>query len=201
MSKKPFTFEFPKGQVQKFVRKVENENNIAISRTLNIISNQAINQTSGEIAEDTGINKTSVKKRIKVTRSTRVRLYFEWFISGLRMALIKPKTIRGGGKKRGGNRTGISYIDPEENKRKRITDYVDGGSKPFLIPVNRTEYGKKVTKLAVYREKGMKRVVTKMAGYSLPTLIRKDWYGNTLEFLTKRLPEEYRKQLKKAKYN
>jgi hypothetical protein len=192
---KLFKITFPTAQATKYFKRVEKENDIAISRALNTISKQALSETAKEVAEDTGLSQARVKKSVKVTKATRFNHGFEWDVSGSRLGLIKPKTTRGGAPKRGGNRTGISFLS-HNKERKRITESIDGGTKPFLIPVSR---GAK-KKIAVYRKRGSRKV-TKLAYHSIPVLIREDWFERTMKALTKRLPGEYRKQLKKAKYN
>lgn len=199
MASKFITISFSRGQAEKYFAKTIRNNDVAIMRTLNVLSRQGIKDTAKEISEDHGIKQSSVRKRIKVTKATRSKHSFTWRVSGVRLPLTKPLVLKGGKKKRGGRRLGISHRLPGNIKEKLTTRH-KGGSKPFIIPVNRSIDSKKVTKLPVYREKGFKKSVTMLAGHSIPFMVRVGWEHRTRVTLTKRLPIEYKKQLKRVRF-
>jgi hypothetical protein len=188
-------------KVDKMAKKAASNNAKALSRTTRAISKQAIRITAKEVAESSGVNQSQVTKRIKVMHfSGRDSYNFSWRINGRRLTWIKPRTLRGGSKKKGGNRIGVSHLG-DGKIRKRVTENVkSGASKPFIAKVNRGFDGKGGTKITWFTQKGSKRLY-KLAGHSLPFLLKKDWEERILNFLTRQLPIEYRKQLKKVGFN
>lgn len=171
---------------RKYFSAADKSHNVAVVRTLNILSNRALSQTSKKIAKKISSSMRSIKNKIKLIRATTKSHWFSWDVSGERLPLIRPRQIKGG----------ISFMS--DGKRVKLVENINGGSKPFLIPASRSS--QKDKKLAVYRKKGSVRKVTKLAYSSIPWLLEKNWKDEVLEYLTKNLKVEYQKQLKKSAY-
>ena len=203
MAGKLVTFKFKKGQAQKWANKVQKENNKAISATLNELSKVGIRETAQQLQEETGVNQSSVRKRITVGKANIFKHFFTWFIRGRRLSWIQPRVIKGGPKKRGGRRLGLTFL--ADNKvRKRVTGPQNGGTPPFLARMNRIisdegEVKRRGNLLPFYRDK--KKDLHKLVGHSLPWLLHEDWEERIKSGLVKLMPTEYRKQLKKLQFS
>jgi len=200
MAKQIFKFTFKKSQVKRFVNKAVRDNDIAVIRTLNQLSKEGISMVAKEVSSDTGVKQSTVKKKIKVTSANKLNKSFIWNVSGFRLPWIRPRVIRGGPRKRGGNRRGVSHIGKGKVRKKVVRAIQRGSSKPFIVPLNFNREGTRSDKLAAYRKPGLKRKITVLVSSSVPFVLRRDWQTRVLRRLTIRLPIVYKRQLAKVKF-
>ena len=184
MGGKFITVKFKKGQAQKWANKVQNDNDVAISRALNTVSKSGVAFTSKEVAADSGLNIGQVKKEIKVTKATRRKHFFLWLITGKRLPWAKPRKIVGG----------ASFLT-DANTRDKIKKPLEGGNRLFTAKSRKTK-----AKVAAFRPKGSKKAWHLLSGHSLPYWIRDEWYKRVLRLMTDRLSVEYKKEVKKARF-
>lgn len=200
-------FKFNNAQLRKYTARIQRENDKAVAATLNELSKVGIRATAQQLQEETGVKQAAVRRRITVTKATVFNHVFMWFIRGRRLSWIQPRTLKGGPKKRGGNRIGVSFL-ADNKRRTRATENINQGSKPFLAKLNVVKdpdtgaVKSKGNKLAVYRGKTKTKEsgLIKLVGHSLPWLLNEDWLGRIKAGLIILMPAEYRKQLKKAKF-
>jgi hypothetical protein len=169
---------------RKYFSAADKSHNAAVVRTLNILYDRALSQTSKKIAKKISSSVGSIKKKIKVIRATVKTHFFSWEVSGEGLPLIRPRKVK----------RGVSSVF--DDKRIKHVDKINGGSRPFLIPTSRSS--KKGPKLAVYRKEGSVRKVTKFTYGSLSELLEKNWEDDVLEYLPDNFKTEYQKQLKSA---
>lgn len=197
MPKSSINFTFNRGATRKFINRVDKESNQALARALNGMSKSQLVKAAKEIREDTKIPTGEVKRSIKVKKATRNRLYFEWGVSGKRLRLIKPKLL--GATKGKRSVKGISFLG-DNRKRKKILGRSTGKSKPFLIDV---KDGGKTTPLAVYTRTDVpskQRKPIRFAWHSVPRLLRDDWRGEVLRYLSANLKRKFREELAKSRF-
>ena len=192
------TFFMELKNVDAVVEDIRKRNDIAVTRTLNILTKKALRELAQEINKQYTIKQSAVIKATKVTLATRHNKRVGWLTRGARVNWIRPKKLAAGG---------VSHIGLSR-KRKKVTSQQGGGSKPFLIPVRAGgSAGHKIVdkagnekKVAVYRSRGFKRKVTTFKGHSIPHMMRR--IGVQEEFLDayieKHFATEYNKQLRRA---
>lgn len=185
-------------RVNKTLARIED---IATTRTINIVAGRAKNMIADDVHKDTGISKGTAKRRIGIRKARKGNPTAALLISATRVTYPSPARLGPKGK-RG---TGISFIGSGKQRRK-VTNRVKGvgglGSKPFIIKGQHS--GKK---LPVYvlgpfvgNKKASDRKVTAMYYSSLAHLARKDWQKKVDDFAIKEMKKEYPKQLKKAAF-
>jgi hypothetical protein len=194
MAKKILTIKFEDKGIKKIVKRVQKRNDKAVAKTLNSLSKQAVKSTAEELKERTGINIGQVKRRIIVTRATPKKHFFTWESKGGRLGWIKPRKLKG----KSGIGRGLSFISKSKRRKKVIEKINNKHSKPFLARVNKREDGTGGNILAFYRKKGNKELI-KLVGSTLPTMMSEDWDANALNFIIRKMPSEYRKQLNNTK--
>ena len=84
-----FKATFPRGQVQRWAKEAQRDNDTAITRALNTTSNFGIKQSVREVSEISGATQSKVKSLIKVVRATLRKRFFEWEITGKRLPVIR----------------------------------------------------------------------------------------------------------------
>jgi hypothetical protein len=193
--KKTFFMELT--NVDNVIADMRKKNDIAVTRTLNILTKRALRALAKEINKQYTIKQNAVIKATKVTKATKHNKRVGWLTRGSRVNWIRPKKLS----------RGVSHIGLDR-KRRRVTTNIKGGSKPFLIPVRAGGSGgdKILDKagnqkmVAGYRRKGMKKEFTTFKGHSIPHMMER--IGVTEEFLDayieKHFATEYNKQLKRA---
>lgn len=188
-------------------KKIDRMEDIATTRTLNAILLDERRVIGDEIAEEYGLKKTSVRKRIKAVRATRINKNIKLDMSSLRVHLAQARKIKGGlsFRKKGGGRTKIrTPIEP-------------GGSKPFVIrakaggvsggPNIETKGGAKKVPVFVpainNKKRGIKRRKVKtLLGSTIRRMALELQIdsGRLERRVIRDFPKEYRKQLKKARF-
>lgn len=192
--------KFNKLDLVKLARNIDKTNRGALTRTLNILSKRGIKITAKDLQEQVGVKQATVRRLILVTKATNFKLFFKWSVSGERLPWIKPLVIRGGVNKRGGRRLGVSYLSGGKKRIKGNTK-INGGTKPFIV---KTKYSKnnitREKKIAVYRQKGYKRKVTKLVYHSIPYILDKNFKIKIQNLLLSQLTKEYYNQVNRSKY-
>jgi hypothetical protein len=181
---------------------IQMREDIATTRAINILGNRALNALVKEISLTYGgIPKRSIKSRIKFIRATRLNKLVRFVARSTRMTLVKPKQLK----------RGISHIKKGKGRRRtKVIDRQKGGSRPFLIRAKMggvkggddINVGTGVKMIPVYRPKGSRRKVRTMQGSSVAHMLEQVGVDDNFlgAFILKNFPEEYRKQLNKAKF-
>jgi len=189
-------FSITVSNVDNVIKDIKRRNDIAVMRTLNILTRRALRGVAKQISKEYTIKQSSIIKATKVTKATRQSKRVGWFTRGVRLNWIRPKKLS----------RGVSHIGLDR-KRKRVRDPIRGGSRPFTIPaIKGGSGGEKVTDargrgkdVAVFRQ-GPGRKVTTLKGHSIPHMMRRISIHE--EFLDAYIEEhfaaEYNKQLKRA---
>jgi hypothetical protein len=177
---------------------------IATTRALNQLVTDARIEIVEDISKEYGYPKNSIKRRMKPIKATRNRKNAGWFIKSARFGWAKPNQLKATGGvshiKKGGQRTKVTT---------KITAKGKTGTKPFLIPATKGTYGKEKIfisgaskKIAVYRKPGFKRKTTTLQGPTVPRMLKAVGIDDKwlFRYVQKNLPDEYSKQLKKAKF-
>lgn len=188
-------------------RKISKMEDIATTRTLNIILDQERREIANEVSKEYGVLKGSAKKNITPKKATRVDKNIQLDVHSTRTNLIQAKRIKGGisFRKKGGGRNKIKVaVTPGSSKPFMIKAKVGGQTGGEDIQIRGT---KKLVPVYVPPEYQMKtkiseRRVKTLKGSSLARMVE------TLEIKSKNLkksvlekfPSIYKKQLEKAKY-
>jgi hypothetical protein len=180
-------------------KKLKTTEDIATTRALNIVVSRGRNELVDEVVSVYDYPKNSIKRRIRLIKATRNKKNAGYFIRSTRAGMAKPRKLK----------QGISVVKAGR-KRTKITHKIRAGStKPFLItakaggnPDVDVIVSGASKKIAVYRKKGFKRKVTTMYGPSVRRMVETVGIGDKwlFKYLEKNLPDEYSKQLKKAKF-
>lgn len=194
-------------ELNKINRKIAKMEDIATTRSLNIILDQQRREIANDVSEEYGLLKGSAKAHITPKKATRVDKEIKLDVHSLRVNLVQAKSIKGGisFRKKGGGRVKIKVA------------VKSGSSKPFMIKAKiggqaggeniKTVGG--VKKVPVYVPERFnkftdifKRKVTTLKGSSLARMVE------TMEIeskdlakaLKEKFPSIYKKQLEKAKF-
>ena len=191
----------------KINRKIAKMEDIATTRTLNIILDQQRREIANDVSKEYGVLKGSAKKHMKPIKATRVNKEVKLIVKSTRTSLPSPRRIKGGVsfRKKGGGRSKIKVaINP-------------GASKPFVIKAKAggqvggddIKVRGTIKKVAVFVPKEFNKF-TKISQRKVKTLL-----GPTLakmvgdleikskdlaKAITKKFPAIYKKQLDKAKF-
>ena len=191
--------------LKKINDKISKMEDIATTRTLNIILEQQRREIANDVSAEYGVLKSSVKKHITPIKATKDNKEVKLFIHSTRINLVQAKQIKGG----------ISFRKKGAG-RVKIKTHVDGGSKPFMIKAKAGGPGGEnikirggVKKIPVYVSerfnkftKISKRKVTAMKGASLKKMVEdmKIKSKDLARAIRSKFPGIYKKQLEKAKF-
>jgi hypothetical protein len=199
-----------KGLPKAFARinaKIAKTEDIATTRTLNIIAKEEKQDIADNVNLTYGVLKGSAKKHIGIKRATKEDKNVSLNISSTRTNLVDPKKIK----------DGISFRSKGVRKKVKVA-VKTGSSKPFTIRAKaggqtggddiQVRGGKKM--IPVYVSKAFnkfksiaQRKVTTMKGHSLKVMVEKIYFdpGKLLEkAIKKKFSKIYPKQLEKAKF-
>lgn len=116
--------------LRKINEKISKMEDIATTRTLNIILDQQRREIANDVAAEYGVLKGSAKRNITPVRATRVNKEVKLNVHSTRTNLAGAKQIKGG----------ISFIK-KGGVRVKIKTNIEGGSKPFMIKVGAAKTG------------------------------------------------------------
>ena len=172
---------------------------IATTRSLNAILKREEKAIAVDIAKEYGITQSAARKKMRSTKATKFKKAIAILFASTRTNLIKPKQLKRGG---------ISFR-AKGGAMVKITTNINGGTKPFLINAKAggqtggndiaVPGGNK--KIPVYKKAGSKSFTT-MRGSSIAHMAEKTEITNErlLQRVMRDFPDEYRRQLKSAKY-
>lgn len=192
--------------LRKINDKISRMEDIATTRTLNIILDQQRREIANDVSAEYGVLKSSVKKHITPIKATKDNKEVKLFIHSTRINLAGAKKIKGG----------ISHIKKGGIRVKVKTSPAAGSSKPFMIKAKGGGAGGEeikvrggVKRVPVYVSERFnkfkdiaKRKVTTMKGASLKKMVEdmKIKSKDLAKAIRSKFPSIYKKQLEKAKF-
>ena len=191
--------------LKKINDKISKMEDIATTRTLNIILEQQRREIANDVSAEYWVLKSSVKKHITPIKATKDNKNVKLFIHSTRINLVQARQIKGG----------ISFRKKGAG-RVKIKTNVSGGSKPFMIKAKAGGAGGEeikikggVKKVPVYVSEPFnkfttiaKRKVTAMKGASLRKMVEdmKIKSKDLARAVREKFSSIYKEQLKKAKF-
>ena len=187
-------FKFPKTDFKKVVKRLNQSKVLAEVRTLNEMSRLGVSIAAKAIQKEIGVRQGDVRFAIKRTKATGLSRFFRWSIKTKRFDLAKPRQLK----------NGVSFV-AKSKRRKKITNPIRGGSRPFII--KKTKYprgarGENISRTVtpvVYRDAVTNKIKT-IKGSSLAFFLDKLYDSSIKPTLVSEMPNEFIKQLRKSTY-